>query len=103
MEILSGLVLAILVKIATDGVKWLTLRVTPAIPDEAKKIVAYVLALVGAQLSNLHVPQSIYGPVLSSVEPVLTALLIAWLSMTVHDFSDWLAIYARNHPSVKKA
>lgn len=102
MEILSALVLAMLVKIATDGAKWLTLRVTPAIPDNAKKAAAYILALAGTQLANLHVPQSFYGPVLSSIEPVLTSLLVAWLSMVVHDAADLLAIYAQNHPTTKK-
>lgn len=101
MGVLEAAILSALVKLTTDGAKWLSEKGSVALPDVVKKIVAYVLALVGTQLAQFHVPSEIYGPILSNAEPALTSLLVAFGATIIHDTLDWVSRVAGNHPSVK--
>lgn len=88
-------VAGLLSKFLTDVVKWLADKGKMEIPDLAKKIVAFVLAMATAYAAKLGLPGDL-GKSLEGLQPALTGIVIAGLSYALHDLLDWLAKVAGN-------
>ncbi len=83
-QALMNVLVPLMVLWATNGLNWLEKR-KGEIPNEAKQATAVVLGILASWAGLMHVPNDIYGPVLSHVGPSLTGALAAGMSTLAYD------------------